>query len=128
MRRLMMAVFPPLLANTGDSENEVRGTLLQALAGIVLLAGLYLTYRTFDLNRQGQVTDRFTRAIDQLGEESKLDVRLGGIYALERIARDSKRDYGPTMEVLTAFVREHARYPSTESLSETDVQDTDSGR
>ena len=40
-----------------------------------------------------------------------MDVRLGGIYALERIAKDSPRDYGPIMEVLTAFVREQAPWP-----------------
>jgi uncharacterized protein YjbI with pentapeptide repeats len=38
-------------------------------------------------------------------------VRLGGIYALERIARDSPRDYGPVMEVLTAFVRQESPLP-----------------
>jgi Pentapeptide repeats (8 copies) len=37
-----------------------------------------------------------------------LELRLGGIYALERIARDSERDHWPIMEVLTAYVREHA--------------------
>jgi hypothetical protein len=46
-------------------------------------------------------------------------VRLGGIYALERIARDSpKRDYSTVMEVLTAYVRENTRQalgPSTVS-------------
>jgi hypothetical protein len=105
---LVVAVLPPLLVGGEDSENEVRATLLQALGGLVLLAGLYLTYRTFDLNRQGQVTERFTRAIDQLGEDRKLDVRLGGIYALERIAWDSQRDHWPVMEVLTAYVREHS--------------------
>jgi uncharacterized protein YjbI with pentapeptide repeats len=35
-------------------------------------------------------------------------VRLGGIYALERIARDSESDHWAVMEVLTAFVREQA--------------------
>jgi uncharacterized protein YjbI with pentapeptide repeats len=35
-------------------------------------------------------------------------VRLGAIYALERIARDSERDHWPIMEILTAYVREHA--------------------
>jgi uncharacterized protein YjbI with pentapeptide repeats len=124
---LVVAVFPPLLAGGEDSENEVRGTLLQALAGLVLLVGLYLTYRTFDLNRQGQVTERFTRAIDQLGEESKLDVRLGGIYALERIAWDSERDHWPTMEVLTAYVREHAPLPPPRSVSEPEAQKAGSG-
>jgi hypothetical protein len=53
------------------------------------------------------VTDRYTRAIEQLGSD-KLDVRIGGIYALERIARDSPRDHPTTMEVLAAFIREHS--------------------
>jgi hypothetical protein len=65
------------------------------------------TNRTLGLNQQGQITDRFTKATDQLGSD-KLDIRLGGIYSMERIARDSKNDQGPVMEVLTAFVRDHA--------------------
>jgi len=59
---------------------------------------------------QGHITDRFTKAIEQLGS-GKLEVRLGAIYALERIARDSKRDHGPIMETLTAYVREKAPWP-----------------
>jgi hypothetical protein len=35
-------------------------------------------------------------------------IRLGGIYALERIARDSDKDHWPIMEVLTAYVRDTA--------------------
>jgi hypothetical protein len=38
-------------------------------------------------------------------------VRLGGIYALERIARDSPKDHWTIMEVLTAYVRQHAPSP-----------------
>ena len=48
------------------------------------------------------------KAIEQLGSD-KLDVRIGGIYALERIARDSAKDHPTVMEVLTAFIREHSR-------------------
>jgi len=36
-------------------------------------------------------------------------VRIGGIYALERVARDSARDHPTVMEVLTAFIRENSR-------------------
>jgi hypothetical protein len=64
--------------------------------------------RTYELTEQGQVTDRYTKAIEQLGSE-KLDVRIGGIYALERVARDSARDHPTVMEVLTAFIREHSQ-------------------
>jgi uncharacterized protein YjbI with pentapeptide repeats len=64
------------------------------------------------LTEQGQITDRFTRAIDQLGKVENgrklFEIRVGGIYALERIARESKEDYWPIMEILTAYVRQHA--------------------
>jgi hypothetical protein len=66
--------------------------------------------RTLETTHEGQVTDRFTRAIDQLGH-ARLDVRLGGIYALERIARDSSGDRATIGEVLTAFIRSHAPWP-----------------
>ena len=66
--------------------------------------------RTLEITREGQITERFTRAIDQLGH-ARLDVRLGGIYALERIARDSPGDRATIGEVLTAFIRSHAPWP-----------------
>jgi hypothetical protein len=59
------------------------------------------------LTREGQITERFTRAIDQLGHD-RTAIRLGGIYALERIARESEYDCWPIMETLTAYVRQHA--------------------
>jgi hypothetical protein len=111
-----------------ELENEIRKTVIQALGGAFLLATVFCTYRTvqtgqetvrtgqeaIEVTREQQITERFTRAIDQLGS-AKIDVRLGGIFALERIARDSKEDHGPVMEVLTAFIREHARRASSPS-------------
>ncbi len=77
------------------------------------------------------MTDRYTKAIEQLGSE-KLDVRIGGIYALERVARDSPRDHPTVMEVLAAFTREHSREqtplpesddaPAPEGTTQPDVQ------
>jgi hypothetical protein len=65
-----------------------------------------------ELDRQGQITERFTRAIDQLGNQHRqLDVILGGIYALERIARDSPDDRPTIAEILTAYIRGHAPWP-----------------
>ena len=77
--------------------------------------------RTFALAREGQITERFTRAVEQLADE-KLDIRLGGIYALERIGQDSKTHYEPVMEVLAAFLRENTRWrreKATEKAEET---------
>jgi hypothetical protein len=59
------------------------------------------------LTERGQITERFGRAIDQLGS-NKLDVRLGGIYALERLMHDSPQDQLNLIEVLGAFIRGHA--------------------
>jgi uncharacterized protein YjbI with pentapeptide repeats len=101
----------------------------------VLLLGAYFTFRQLQTGReqlevarqqaqataeqareqlaiaqQGQITERYTHAIDQLGH-AELDVRLGGIYALERIARDSLYDKLTIGEVLTAYIRGHAPWP-----------------
>ena len=91
-------------------KDEHRRTLAQILAGGGLLVGLYLGWRRVRAAEEGQITERFTKAIEQLGQEGddNMAIRLGGIYALERIARDSEKDHGPIMEVLTAYVREKA--------------------
>jgi Pentapeptide repeats (8 copies) len=57
--------------------------------------------------REGQITERFSRAIDHLGD-AKAEVRLGGIYTLERIANDSPADRRTVEAVLVAVVRTHA--------------------
>lgn len=96
-----------------DSENEARKTLAQIVGGLFVLAGLYVGWRRLQTAESQQITERFTRAIDQIGatdQEGKprLEVRLGGIYALERIMHDSERDHRTIVEVLVAYVRENA--------------------
>ncbi|WP_327581629.1 pentapeptide repeat-containing protein [Nonomuraea sp. NBC_00507] len=91
--------------------DAIRGRALAIATGIAALAAVYFTARNAQTARQGHITDRYTKAIEQLGSD-KIDVRLGGIYALERIARDSARDHPTVMEVLAAFIRENARRPA----------------
>jgi hypothetical protein len=85
--------------------DNARGRLLTLGAGLFAAGALWFTGRSFTLSREGQVTDRYTKAIEQLGSD-KLDVRIGGIYALERVTRDSAKDHPTVMEVLAAFIRE----------------------
>jgi hypothetical protein len=105
--------------------DNARGRLLTLAAGLLAAGALVFTAlnfrllrrnseqadqwqrRTHELTEQGQVTDRYAKAVEQLGSD-KLDVRVGGVYALERIARDSARDHPTVMEVLSAFIREHS--------------------
>ena len=104
-------------ASLQSAREAVRSQLLTLGASVFAAAALIFTARnfvlsrqTFNLTEQGQVTDRYTRAIEQLGSD-KLDVRIGGIYALERIAHDSTKDHTTVMEVLAAFIREHSHEP-----------------
>jgi uncharacterized protein YjbI with pentapeptide repeats len=89
--------------------DSMRGNLIQYGGGVFLFGALVYTARTFGLSREGNVTDRYTKAIEQLGSAQE-DVRLGAIYALERIMIDSARDHPTIVEVLAAFVRGHAPY------------------
>jgi uncharacterized protein YjbI with pentapeptide repeats len=54
-----------------------------------------------------QRDERFRRFIEacKLLSDNSTSVRLGGIYALERLARDSKGDFPRILELLCAFVR-----------------------
>jgi len=111
--------------------NEYRRTWAQILGGAALLLGLYFTWRgqrltqqsledtrastdeTLRLTREEQITDRFTKAIEQLGQidhEGKkvVEVRLGGLYALEQIARESQPYYWPIMQIMGSYVKHHA--------------------
>ena len=107
--------------------DDNRRTTAQIAAGLIGLYGVYLVFRrtkavedtlkatleNLELAKQTQITDRFTKAIEQLGAtdnegRKQLEIRLGGLYALERIARDSERDYQTILEILAAYVRANA--------------------
>ena len=130
-----------------ELKNSVRTGLAQAIGGAVLLLGLFFTWRNIRaternleitqeniraaqdsaarnlaIAQEGQITDRFTKAIEQLGNKDSIAVRLGGIYALERIAKDSERDHWPIMEILTAYVRENAPWREEEGPVSHDVE------
>jgi uncharacterized protein YjbI with pentapeptide repeats len=113
-----------------EALDAIRGRGLTITTGLVALVAVYYTARNADtarrtyevgqrtlaLSEQGLVTDRYTKAIEQLGS-AELAIRLGGIYALERIARDSARDHPAVIEVLTAFVREPSRLTPSSNLA-----------
>ncbi|HEX8984388.1 MAG TPA: pentapeptide repeat-containing protein [Bryobacteraceae bacterium] len=87
------------------AETNILTTVAQIVGGALVLAGLYFTSRTVRISQEGQITERFNKAIEHFGSD-KLEIRLGGIYALARIARDSRKDHWPVMQVLCAFVRD----------------------
>jgi uncharacterized protein YjbI with pentapeptide repeats len=103
------------------------GSTLTAIAAIAaVLISVVLNHNETATTREGQITDRYTAAIDNLGNSSA-DVRLGGIYALQRIMNDSSRDQASVVDVLCAYIRAHSLPAGKESAGyagrpEADVQ------
>jgi uncharacterized protein YjbI with pentapeptide repeats len=101
--------------SAGASRRDWIQILATALPSIVAAIALIFTWRTVDATngqlqttQQGQITERYNAAITNLGSPT-VDVRLGGIYALQRIMQDSPRDQPTVVAVLCAFVRDHTK-------------------
>ncbi len=59
--------------------------------------------------------------------EPNLEVRIGAIYALERIAQDSPRDHIQIMEILCAYIRENSNFSRPKSFHLGDWDPLDEG-
>lgn len=128
-------------------ENETRKIMAEILGGACILIGLIFTWETvrstaeslrvsqegllvsqksLQVAQESQYNEQFTRAIEQLGKldevgkESQLAIRLGGIRGLERLAQTSEQDYWPIMDILTTHIREQARWLANPKETATD--------
>ncbi len=94
-------------------QNAIYGSLAQTVGAFFFFVTAYLSWRNVRAAEEKQVTERFGKAVEQLGSD-KLEVQLGGIYALERIAKDSEKDHWIIMEVLASFVRSRSVAPNVD--------------
>lgn len=90
---------------------SARQSVLLAIGGLIAVITLTLSYARHrreetasDLAADSNKTDRYSQAIDQLGS-AEIPIQLGGVYALERLARDSENDRQTIVDVLAAFLR-----------------------
>jgi Pentapeptide repeats (8 copies) len=109
-----------------ELENGARTTIVQILGGAALILTVFFTWvqirdtrnttnRTLRLNASQQETDRFTRAVQELGS-SNFALRLGGIYSLEQLATATANDATaladerqPVVQLMVAYLhRNHA--------------------
>jgi hypothetical protein len=101
-----------------SAETSLRSQLLQAVGGLLLIVGAVATWRQvvtassqLALNRATRLTSAFTSALEQLEASNSLARRVGGIYALDRVANDDPAEGGRVAEVLAAFVRQVPAQP-----------------
>lgn len=100
------------------SINDARVSLIQLVGGIGLVGGLIYTARTFALTRFTQRADRFTKAVEQIGDESEA-VRAGGVHSMWRLTTEDENYWPAVLNVLTALVRQRAKRGT---VVNTDVQ------
>jgi hypothetical protein len=91
------------------ATNDARAPLVALLVAFGAGGTLLYTARTYRLNLEGHVTDRYSKAVNQLGDSANAPVRIGGVYALERIGLDSHKDRVTILHVLSAFIRERSK-------------------
>ena len=129
------------LGKTGNSakHTETNSATLRNLA-LAIFGSVGLTLATWrsiiaDKNTQiadrnsliaedNSITDAFTRAIEQLGSGSddkpNIEVRLGAIYALERLSQKNDDYYQAIIDILVSYVRHNAPIPLEDTRSPTD--------
>lgn len=112
------------LANTAEASKNTTTyffaltALTAVLAAVVALPFTVLrtiyTERQTRTAEQSHVTDQINKAVENLGarhsdQAPNIEVRIGGLLALERISRSSPDDHIQIMEILCAYIRENAR-------------------
>jgi hypothetical protein len=101
----LLTLRPHLAGAARDNAiNSARIGIAAILAVLGTAGGLWYTIRTYRLARQGQLTEQYTKAIEQLSNASKV-IRMGGIYALEQTTRQSAEYRHTVIDVLAAYIR-----------------------
>ena len=127
---LVVLVGAPLFWNSWRGE-ESNGTAIRNLVLVMAaIAALPLAIwrskvaeRQSETAQRGLLNERYQKGAEMLGSEV-LAVRLGGIYALDRLAREHPGDYHTQiMHLLCAFVRNPPRMKPPHRKLREDVQE-----
>ena len=152
-----MAVTGQLEAN-GEAIRNIGFVVAALVGLPFIVWRAVVAQQQVNVAEQSHITDRISKAVEQLGAEKtvkrvlkdadgnpvfdidgitpktvettepNIEVRLGGIYALERISKDSLPDHIQIMEILCAYIRENAPAASldpTELLLKTAIPRND---
>src|SRR4051794_16617483 len=117
-----------------DIEDNYRKTLSQLFGGGAVLLGAAFAYYQSQVTAENArlaakassdllISQQTSRGFEQLGNESNLVIRLGGIYALEGVMNTSEQYHKLVMEALAAFVREKAVVAAQQKPANEEVPD-----
>ncbi len=120
-------IFQEFIDKIDDKDTTFYNLSLAVFAiisGLGAVFGFYTSIIRTETAEQGLITDRLNKATEGLGKNNAdsgnavVEVRLGALYALERIAQDSIRDHVQIMEILCAYVRYNS--PRTDETDKVD--------
>ncbi|WP_179228382.1 pentapeptide repeat-containing protein [Leptolyngbya ohadii] len=121
------------ISPTEESKKRFEASLSIVTTAATIVTGVFLVLNYTATQEKNKIDtdfaekrltmERFTKAVEMLGNKDSIHVRLGGIYSLESIANDSDPKepdeiYRQVFEVLTAFVRENSPYPPKDKKQE----------
>lgn len=113
-----------------NATSSARQTVTLAIGGIIAIVTFVLSLAKHRVTKQEHAlekakndreqekhaqdrdtlwSNRYSEALTQFGNETSESIRLGGIYSLERIAKESANDRQPILEVLCAYLRDNCR-------------------
>jgi len=97
---------------SGIERMEVLKFIAQIIGGLAIILGLFISNwraksieQNLRITEDGNITERFNQAITNLASND-LSIRLGGIYALQRIALKSDDDRSSIFEIFCSFIRQ----------------------
>ncbi|MEU4215805.1 pentapeptide repeat-containing protein [Actinoplanes sp. NPDC026623] len=105
------SLLPESPGDTAAATGQFRSAVIQLGVALGAVVALLYTARGYRLARRGQMTERFTKALERLGSPEQY-IRIGAIHALDHVMRDSVEHHSDVVELLTAFIRDRApAYP-----------------
>ena len=136
---LVVTTWLLAIASSARSGTDLANARLDAVrtglaagAGAGAAVGLMLAFRRqhhqeiatvlTDLDAtERRITELYTKAVEQLGSD-KAPVRLGGLYALERLAQDNAAQRQTIVNVICAYLRMpfSSESPANKPMLETD--------
>jgi uncharacterized protein YjbI with pentapeptide repeats len=114
-RRAVLELFGGFLLVSALEAGRRRASAVEELARVGV--------QILNLTAEAQATDRMVKAVAQLSAvdqngNKQIELRLGGIYTLERIALGVPDAHWPIMEILVAYLRRNAASSLSHQRSE----------